>query len=163
MRGPRPRSRGVGGNSRVPGACCDLAVMGGVLHLIKYSNYYFSFPCPDPEPGGQGGPGVPPVHAGGGHLHVLVHLRAPRPPRLVSYIYSNRNRIKVKVTLRTNFLDLYEDPTPLHTLLILILYASFISSQGEYREAHLARHFLLCRALVKSHTLQKTAQSPRSK
>ena len=90
MRGPRPRSRGVGGNSRVPGAWRDLAVMGGVLHLIKYSNYYFSFPCPDPEPGGQGGPGVPPVHAGGGHLHVLVHLRAPRPSSLVSYSFTEK-------------------------------------------------------------------------
>ena len=86
MRGPRPRSRGVGGNGRGHGAWCDLAVRGGVLHLIKYSNYYFSFPCPDPEPGGQGGPGVPPVHAGRGHLHVLVHLRAPSQACLVSQI-----------------------------------------------------------------------------
>ena len=30
--------------------------------------------------------------------------------------------------------------------------------QGEYREAHLDLQLLLCRALVLSHTLQKTAQ-----
>ena len=39
-----------------------------------------------PPGGGQGGGGhrVPPVRPGRGHLHVLVHLRAPHPPRLLS-------------------------------------------------------------------------------
>ena len=150
MRGPRPRSRGVGGNGRGPGAWCDLAVRGGVLHSIKYSNYYFSFPCPDPEPGGQGGPGVPPVHAGRGHLHVLVHLRAPRPSSLVSY--SNAEAIFLWPLNTTEFCLLpLVDFDPLHVSHPLCLQMS--RQVQVHQEPHEHHRLLGCAPVSLTRTL----------